>query len=122
VVVVVGDLVHQNTTGVLNRHPLAAVGEAAACEGAQHAADAVDGLDRDRLVADDDVAAGRNGDASREGVLDAIAERPAGEVHGGGGAGVVEFDVLLAVVAGGGVVLDLVDDDLGARLCCDNNQ
>ncbi len=50
-----------------------------------------------------------------------ITEPPAGNVHSDG-AGVVEFDVLLAVIVRGGVVLDFVDDNGWGGLSRGNGQ
>ena len=113
--VVVRDLVDQPAPGVLDRHPLAAIVKTAARKRPQHAADPMDAFDRRRVVTDDDIAARGDRDPSREGIHDAVAEPPAGEIDVYG-AGVIQLDVFLAVVVGRGVVLQLVDDDLWARL------
>ena len=108
--IVISHLVHHSAQRVLDSHSLAAVGESSAHERPQHAADAIDGFDRGRVVADDDVATRGNGGAHGKSVLDAIAEPPAGEVNGGR-AGVIKLDVLLTVIVGAGVILQFVDDN-----------
>ena len=89
--------------------PVAGAGELAVvgAEGLQ----GEEGIDGGGVLGDDGVAVGSDGRAAGEGEADAAAERPAGEVDGRAG-GVEEFDEVGADRVIGGVVVDLVDDDL----------
>ncbi len=107
-----GDGVDGGGGGVPEGDGLAGVGQVAAVDGGR--GEAVGGLELGGVLGDDEEAAGGDGGAGGQGQGDA-AERPAGEVDGGGAA-VGELEVVVAVEVGEGVEHHLVDDDVGG--CC----